>query len=310
MKKSTCLIVSAVVAFLLTTVNVPARKMKADQLVSLHLKSIGENLVWKNRVAQGLGTMDIRVGGQGKLGGPAMVLAEGDKLRTDFRFGHTQYPRELLIRNGDKVDVAYISPGVRSQLGRSIWNDFPRLAQEGLYGGVLSTDWALLDLRKRRAKVRYRGLKKFEGKKFHELEYRPKKGVDYKIRLYFEPETYRHVASHYRLVVPDGMGRGLVDVAGSGPTGIGSAGPSAASGQASGGSRREIGSQSGPGRRSYINLTETFSDFKEVDGLTLPFHYKITLNFDAADSFVGHWEIKIDRMSHNRQIAAKAFAIK
>ena len=308
MKKSTCLIVSAVAAFLLTTVDVPARKMKADQLVDLHLKSIGENLVWKNRVAQGLGTMDIRVGGQGKLGGPAMVLAEGDKLRTDFRFGHTQYPQELLIRNGDKVDIAYISPGVRSQLGRSIWNNFPRLAQEGLYGGVLSTDWALLDLRKRRAKVRYRGLKKFEGNEFHELEYRPKKGVDYKIRLYFEPETYRHVASHYRLVVPDGMRR-VGDIAGTGPTGIGSAGPSATSGQAPGGSRREIGSQSGPASRSYINLSETFSDFKEVDGLTLPFHYRITLNFDATDSFVGHWEIKIDRMSHNRQIAAKAFAI-
>ena len=310
MKRSMSLIVSAVVAFLLTTVDVPARKMKADQLVTLHLKAIGENLARKNRVAQGLGTMDIRVGGQGKLGGPAMLLAEGDKLRTDFRFGHTQYPRELLIRNGDKVDIAYISPGIRSQLGRSIWNDFPRLAQEGLYGGVLSTDWALLDLRKRRAKVRYRGLKKFEGKKYHELEYRPKRGVDYKIRLYFEPETYRHVASHYRLVVPDGMGRGLVDIGGAGPIGAGGPGPGAGSGQSPGGSRREIGTQTGPGSRSYINLSERFSDFKEVDGLTLPFHYKITLNFDAADSFVGHWEIKIDRMSHDRKIAAKAFAIK
>jgi hypothetical protein len=310
MKRSMSLIVSAVVAFLLTTVDVPAKKMKADALIALHLKAIGENLVWKNRVAQGLGTMDIRVGGQGRLGGPAMLLAEGDKLRTDFNFGHTQYPRELLIRNGDKVDIAYISPGIRSQLGRSIWNDFPRLAQEGLYGGVLSTDWALLDLRKRRAKVRYRGLKKFEGKKLHELEYRPKKGVDYKIRLYFEPETFRHVASHYRLVVPDGMGRGLVDIGGRGTVGAGGPGIGANSGQAPGGSRREIGTQTGPGSRSYINLSERFSDFKEVDGLTLPFHYKITLNFDAASSFVGHWEIKIDRMSHNRQIAAKAFAIK
>ena len=243
MKKSTCLIVSAVAAFLLTTVDVPARKMKADQLVALHLKSIGENLVWKNRVAQGLGTMDIRVGGQGKLGGPAMLLAEADKIRTSFNFGHTQYPQETLIRNGDKVDVAYISPGVRSQLGTALWDNFPRLAQEGLYGGVLSTDWALLDLRKKRAKVRYRGLKKFEEKELHELEYKPKKGVDYRIRLYFEPETFRHVASSYRLSVPGGMGRGLVDIAGDGRTGGGAG----------------AGRRHGPGRRRLLGTAVQYS---------------------------------------------------
>lgn len=316
MKKSMCLIVSAGVAVVLTAVYVPAKKIKADQLVALHLKAIGENLAWKNRVAQGLGTMDIRVGGQGKLGGPAMLLSEGDKLRTSFNFGHTHYQKELLIRNGDKVDVAYISPGVRSQLGTTIWNDFPRLAQEGLYGGVLSTDWALLDLRKRRAKVRYRGLKKFDDKRLHELEYRPRKGVDYRIRLYFEPETFRHVASHYRLVVPDGMGRGLVDVSGAGGAtggGFGATNPGVGANpgtSAPGGSRREIGTQSGPGSRSYINLIERFSDFKEVDETTLPHDYRITVNFDAASSFVGHWQIKIDRISHNRKISPRAFAIK
>jgi len=314
MKKSTCLIVSAVAVFLLTAVDVPARKMKADQLVALHLKSIGENLVWKNRVAQGLGTMDIRVGGQGKLGGPAMVLAEADKIRTSFNFGHTQYPQETLIRNGDKVDVAYISPGVRSQLGTALWNNFPRLAQEGLYGGVLSTDWALLNLRKKRAKVRYRGLKKFEGKELHELEYRPKKGVDYRIRLYFEPETFRHVASSYRLSVPGGMGRGLVDIAGDGRTGGGGGAGGATAPGGGGFSGPQYGNRpgpaDGPSNQNRINLVETFSDFKQVDGLTLPHLYRITLNVDAQSGFVGHWEIKIDRMSHNRKIAAKAFAIK
>ena len=314
MKKSMSLVVSAVVAFLLTAVYVPARKMKADQLVALHLKSIGENLVWKNRVAQGLGTMDIRVGGQGKLGGPAMLLAEGDKIRTSFNFGHTQYPQETLIRNGDRVDVAYISPGIRSQLGTALWNNFPRLAQEGLYGGVLSTDWALLDLRKKRAKVRYRGLKKFEGKELHELEYRPKKGVDYRIRLYFEPETFRHVASSYRLSVPGGMGRGLVDIAGDGRTGGGGGAGGAAAPGGGGFSGPQYntrpGPADGPSNQNRINLFETFSDFKQVDGLTLPHLYRITLNVDAQSGFVGHWEIKIDRMSHNRKIAAKAFAIK
>ena len=243
--------------------------------------------------------MDIRVGGLGKLGGPAMILAEGDKLRTSFGFGHIQYPKETIIRNGDKLDIAYITPGIRSQLGTALWIHFPRLAQEGLYGGVLTTDWALLDLDKRRAKVRYRGLKKFEGRKLHELEYRLKKGVEYRIRLYFEPETYRHVASSYRLTIPAGAGRGSM---------IAQGGVVFAAGD-------------GPADNTRIQLTETFSEFRGVDGLTLPHHYRITLNESAAtgvdsgagfaprNGFVGHWEIKFDRVMHDRQISARAFAI-
>ena len=119
------------------------------------------------------------------------------------------------------------------------------------------------------------------------MEYRPKKGVDYRIRIYFEPETYRHVASRYRLTLPAGMGRGMVNIRGG-----------------------AFGAGSGPADKIRISLTETFSDFKEVDGLTLPHHYRIALNTAATGGFVGHWEIKIDRMMHDQRIAARAFAIK
>ena len=277
----------AAVVLLCATVDGSAKKMKADALVALHLKAIGENLVRKNRVAQGLGTVDIRVGNKAKMVGPAMLLAEGNKLRTEIKFGHPQYAGETLIRNGERLDIAYVSPGARSRLGSTLWDFFPRLAQEGLYGGILSTDWALLDLGKRRARVRYQGLKKFEGRRLHRLEYRPKKGVDYRIRIYFEPETYRHVASSYKLTLPAGMGRGMVNIRGG-----------------------AFGAGSGPADKIRISLTETFSDFKEVDGLTLPHHYRIALNTAAIGGFVGHWEIKINRMMHDQRIAARAFAIK
>lgn len=276
----------AAVAFLWMTVGGSAKKMNADDLVALHLKAIGENLVRKNRVAQGLGTVDIRVGNKARMVGPAMLLAEGNKLRTDIQFGHPLYNRETLVRNGEKLDIAYASPGARSRLGGTLWDFFPRLAQEGLYGGILSTDWALLELGKRRAKIRYQGLKKFEGRRLHRLEYRPKNGVDYRIRMYFEPETYRHVASRYRLTLPPGMGRGLVNIRGG-----------------------AFGAGSGPADKIRITLTETFSDFKEVDGLTLPHNYRIALNTSSIGGFVGHWEIKIDRMMHDQRISARAFAI-
>ena len=277
---------SAALALLLATPFVSANKLEADGLVALHLKAIGENLTRKNRVAQGLGTLEIRVGNRAKMVGPAMLLAEGNKLRTEIKFGHPQYEGETLIRNGEKLDIPYVSPGERSRLGSTLWDFFPRLAQEGLYGGILSTDWALLDLEKRRARVRYQGLKKFEGRRLHRLEYRPKNGVDYRIRIYFEPETYRHVASRYRLTLPPGMGRGLIDIRGG-----------------------AFGAGSGPADKIRISLTETFSDFKRVDGLTLPHQYRIALNASAIGGFVGHWEIKFDRVMHDMRIAARAFAI-
>ena len=316
MKKWGWRIALSTVLFPMAAVDVTAKKLKTEKLIALHLQAIGENVVRKNRVAQGSGSMDIRVGGQGNLDGRAILLAEGDKLRTSLTFGHVQYPQETLIRNGDQLDIAYITPGVRSQLGTAIWENFPRLAQEGLYAGVLSTDWALLDLKKKRAKLRYRGLKKFEGRNLHEVDYKPKKKVSYRVRLYFEPETYRHVASKYRIVVPRAAMRGLTNISSGGGAPVGASGGITPGNRTVSNSRGSLlGQIGGPGagddptNRSTVELTERFSDFKEVDGLTLPHHYKITLNVDANTGFVGHWEMKIDLMSHDRQIAQKAFAI-
>ena len=316
MKKWGWRIALSTVLFPMAAVDVTAKKLKTEKLIALHLQAIGENVVRKNRVAQGSGSMDIRVGGQGNLDGRAILLAEGDKLRTSLTFGHVQYPQETLIRNGDQLDIAYITPGVRSQLGTAIWENFPRLAQEGLYAGVLSTDWALLDLKKKRAKIRYRGLKKFEGRNLHEVDYKPKKKVSYRVRLYFEPETYRHVASKYRIVVPRAAMRGLTNISSGGGAPVGASGGITPGNRTVSNSRGSLlGQIGGPGagddptNRSTVELTERFSDFKEVDGLTLPHHYKITLNVDANTGFVGHWEMKIDLMSHDRQIAQKAFAI-
>ena len=293
-----------------------ARKLKKEELIALHLKSIGENAVRKNRVAQGTGTMDIRVGGQGNLNGRAMLLSEGDKLRTALIFNHVQYPKETLIRNGDQLDIAYITTGVRSQLGTVIWENFPRLVQEGLYAGVLSTDWALLKLKDKRARIRYRGLKTFEGRKLHEVDYKPRKKVRYRVRLYFEPETYRHVASKYRIVVPRSAMRGLTNISSGGGAPVGAGGGISPGSRTVSNDRGSLlGQIGGPGAgddpttRSTVELTERFSDFKQVDGLTLPHQYQITLNVDANTGFVGHWGMKLERMSHGRQISPKAFAI-
>ena len=53
----------SVLLFPLAGVDGTAKKLETDELIALHRKAIGEKPVRKNRVAQGQGTLDIRVGG-------------------------------------------------------------------------------------------------------------------------------------------------------------------------------------------------------------------------------------------------------
>ena len=232
------------------------------------------------------------------MAGTALWVSQGRKIRSSIRFGHVHYSEELLIYDGETLDVAYIAPGIRSQLGQSLWAHFQDLLPEGLYGGVLSTDWALLGVAERSPKLKYKGLKKFEDKKMHQLEYKPRKGVDYRIALYFDPETYHHVVSSYRITLPSGRIRPINDLGrGSGATAPRSSGD---------GLREDF-----PESRDRIAVMERFGDFKEVDGLNLPHTYRVTVNFDQfRGSFVGHWEMKFDRITHDREIDPKVFAIK
>ncbi len=298
MKPRTHFLLFLSLATFLFTWEASARKLKPKQLIALHLEAIGEDPGRRNRMGQGTGKLDIRVGGTGQMFGPAVWVSEGGKVRSSIRFGHVHYQEELLVYDGKQLDVAQIAPGVRSQLGQSIWAHFQELIPEGLYGGVLSTDWALLGVEERRPKLKYKGLKKFEDKKMHQLEYKPKKGVDYKIALFFEPETHRHLASSYRLILPSGRMRPINNL-GRGP---GSTPPR---------SPADGPTEDFPESRDRITLVERFEDFKEVDGLNLPHTYRVTINFDQfRGSFVGHWEMKFDRILHDQKIDPKVFAIK
>ncbi len=230
--------------------------------------------------------------------GPALWVSQGRKIRSSIKFGHVQYGEELLVYDGETVDVGYIAPGIRSQLGQSLWAHFKGLLPEGLYGGVLGTDWALLGVAERRPKLKYKGLKKFENEKMHQLEYTPREGVDCRIALYFEPETYHHVVNSYRITLPSARIRPINDLG----TGPGSTAP-----RSPGDGLTEDFTES----RDRVSVVERFEDFKEVDGLNLPHTYRVTVNFDQfRGSFVGHWEMRFDRITHDREIDPEVFATK
>ena len=57
-------------------------------------------------------------------------------------------------------------------------------------------------------------------------------------------------------------------------------------------------------------ITETFDDFKQVDGLTLPHNYKLDFSIDnPRGGFVGNWTYTIKQVSHNQNIERQVFSV-
>jgi hypothetical protein len=221
-------------------------KLKPEEVVSRNLQSIGTpeaRAAANSRQAEGKVAMRAVVGGGGVIEGEALLMSEGHKIKLDMRFANADYPREQLLYNGDKVLVGYIKPGRRSALGDFL-NFQSEILREGLLGGELSAAWPLLDVAGRRPRLTYEGLKSVDGQKLHVLGYYPRKGsTDLVIRLFFEPETFRHVRTTYRLVIPPEMSSDV--------------------------------QQSARQKEVVHTLEEDFSDFRQYNGLTLPSRYKI-----------------------------------
>ena len=256
-------------------------KLKPEEVVARHLAAIGSPqaiAAAKSRALSGSALATFRLGSQGQMSGPANIVSEGRRARIGIRFQSLDYPGEQFAYDEDRVTVGMLRPGQRSNLGSFVYHH-DSLMKEGLLGGELTTAWALLDVAGRAPKLDYSGMKKIEGKQLHELKYRARKGAgDLQISLYFEPETFRHVMSQYRLVQPAAM----------------ASTPAASSGQ----------------RDSFYTLSEWFGDFREVDGLTLPHSYKFTYTIEGQNStYLADWVVSDVKIVHNAPVDARVFVI-
>ncbi len=229
-------------------------RITAEGLVANHLRSIGSAdklAARKTCVAEGQGSIHLISGGLGTLQGSSQFISEGDRIRLSMNFNSPDYPAEQLAYDGKHFNIAFLRPGIRSDLGNFL-NSYNFLVKEGLVGGVLSTAWPLTNLSAHAAKVHYDGIKKIDGVDLHELRYSPRKGDStFSILLYFDPATFHHVKSIYKVTIPTQL---------------------------------TTESLSDSHNQSNINLhmEERFDDFKEVDGLTLPMHWNIYLKIEGA----------------------------
>ena len=254
--------------------------MTPEELIAKHLESIGSpaaRAAMKSVTAVGTTKATFFGRGGGVAEGIAVVASEGEKYLVAMKFNNPAYPFEKLGFDGDDFSVGFIRPGVRTVFGeflRTNQSTFKR----GIFSGVLSTSWELLNFDEKDAKLRYSGMAKIDGKKYHELEYNPRKGSDLSISLFFDPDTFRHVRTEYKRTISARQGA-------------------------------TVDSSAGQSEIRY-KLVEDFSDFKEENKLTLPHTYKIYLEILTGNGTTSYeWLMNLQKFSFNQPIDATEFKV-
>ena len=245
-------------------------KLTADAVISKHLDSIGSAAARSaaiSRVSQGKVVFAEIIQHSLRIEGAATVLSEGRKHRCEFQFGNPQYPGEKFVFDGNRGMVAMVDQTSRSRLGNFLFLQ-EEVLREGLFGGVLSTAWPLLNTQNTNPSLKYEGLKKVDGQQLYDISYIPKKrseSGDLSIHLYFDPETYRHVLTVYTATVLHGS-QTLSD----------------------------------PNQTSVI-VEERFGDFEPVDGLILPRHWAIRYRVEPQTSAQEYeWDVNLTQIGHNK----------
>lgn len=273
-------------------VHAAGQELTVEELLSRHLESIGPSEARgqiHTRRYVGQGEWRMVLGGVGHMAGPVSFASSPDTC--DFTFGgegSQQFTGERFRYDGKDADVKRSFQEQYSVLGQFMRRN-RNILGEGLFGGTANLSWALLDTAARKPRMKYLGLKDVEGRKFHVLDYRPRKRKgETVIELYFDPETYRHVRTEYRerFIGDIGPGRdpNLVTV------------PGAPSDPA-------ITMQ----EESQVRFVETFEEFHPADGVMVPALW--TLKLDVYNEGRGSGgansseiEVGFQRVYHNGPI--------
>lgn len=262
----------------LTTADIRAQKLTAEDIIAKHLDSIGTAEVrknMKNQVATGgvrYKVLRKNTGGDGKI----VFASEGDKILFGMTFSIPSYPAETIIFDGKNSKVGYAISNTRSEFGDFVYR-YKDVVSEGLLGGTLSTAWTLADLSSRKAKIDLSGTKKIDGKEAYLLKYFPNGGSDLQIYIYIDKENYRHLRTEYRRTISSIQGLT----------------PDSSSQQ----------------REQRQTMTEDFSDYKKVSDRNLPHSYRLYVMLEgAAGTREYEYKAEFSQFYFNEQLDPKTFA--
>jgi hypothetical protein len=217
----------------------------SEDFVTQHLNSIGTDqarAAVKNRVVEGTVQFKVLNVDSGAQDGKQVLVSEGNKIVALLKLPNPTYHGERFVSDGHKLFISNIKPGAYSNFGAFVLAH-PEVLTEGLLGGTLNLGWPLLHLEEKHPKLQDDGVRKVGGRVFHQFRYSPAKHSDLEIKLFFDPQTARHVMTTYSLEISPQLGM----------------------------TEQETAKQD---FTRYL-LEERFDDFKTTDGLQLPNHWVI-----------------------------------
>lgn len=275
---------------MMLSMSVAKDELQVADLVKKNLDAIGTEQARndaKNRAVEG--TLQFRVlGSGGAQEGKEVFVSDGSKLVSLLKLPNPSYHGERFVSDGKKISVATINPGIYSSFGAFI-QSHPEVLTEGLWGGTLSTAWPLTNPEGRHARLQDGGMKKVDGKDLRLIRYLPDKRSDLEIKLYFEPDTGRHVMTTYAITISPQIGMSELESAKQQPT--------------------------------HYLLEERFADFQSSDGLSIP--HRWTINFTAdvpqdpnhpvlnrAQTTISEFVVTLNSIRHNISIDPKNFEVK
>lgn len=259
---------------LASPLNAAEGKITKEELVSRHVRSVGSEEALAGagfRIARGTcvgrGRVFSQSGGEsGELPGIIEFASGTETTQLSVKFESELYPVEGFHFDGKNIGLYAFQPPEASGLADTKFNagqlttnipNFERYIKQGLFGGVLNTLWPFLNPQEVSKKQKSLKRKKINGKELlvQTFHLKGSRGVE----LFFDPETFHHVASRCRL-----------EVIGTGSTSLAD-------------------------HKQRVTLREKFGDFAEFDGLQLPTSWTITLELprDTSD-----WEIAFDTLVH------------
>ncbi len=179
------------------------RDLRPEEAVAAHLKSIDDPGILqsiKSRAIEGSASVKfIQSKFRDSPDGESLMISEGRKLGIIMEFKTLGYYGEYLAFDGKGVTIGNRDVLTGSRFGH-LFSQVDGIMKEWLLGGTLSVAWPLLDVPGRQPKLKYKK-RKVEGRQLHELTYNLKSiwGTEFlRIRMFFEPESFRHVMTEYK----------------------------------------------------------------------------------------------------------------
>jgi len=266
----------SLVLLIINSVNAQSTKLTAADVIAKHLASIGTpdaiaNV--KSRVMIGEGQLMEKTGSLGHARGPAQLASDGDKLLLAMILNSNDYPYEKIGFDGKKMSVAR-PLGKESPLVYFLKSQ-GSIVKDGFFTGVLSAAWPLLDSANSKIKFSYNGTEMVGGRLLHKLKFTD---ADLQVTLFFEDNTFRHVATRYYYSIQPAI--------------------------------THTDTAAGQLKTSYYTMTEKFSEFKVYGGLTLPSSYSIDVSLQVEGGAIqAEWRVNVKEVYYNQALEAASFRV-